>query len=90
MEVTGIIKKMYPLASGKTKDGSKDWQSRDFMIETEEKYPQRFCLTLMGENTTRFGVSEGDKVAVKFDGHAKEYNERCYNSLIAWDVKKIE
>ncbi len=90
MEVKGIIKKMYAIASGKTKDGSRDWQSREFMLETEDEHPQQFCLTLMGENTSRFEVGEGDKVVVKFDGRAKEYNGRCYNSLVAWDIKKIQ
>lgn len=89
MEVTGIVKKMYPLASGKTKDGTKDWQSQDFLLETEAQYPDRFCFTLLGENTTRFGIAEGDKVLVKFNGQAREHNDRCFNSLIAWDVRKV-
>ena len=62
MEITGIIKKIYPLQEGTSKSTGNKWKSMEFLLETEDRYPQSACLQLMNDNCTRFEIKEGDKV----------------------------
>lgn len=89
MEITGIIKKIYPLQEGKSKTTGNPWRSMEFLLETEEKYPQSACFLLMNDNCTRFDIKEGDKVKVQFDMKAREWENKGYNSLNAWRVDKV-
>lgn len=46
MEITGIIKKIYPLQQGTSKSTGQPWKSMEFLLETEDRYPQSACLLL--------------------------------------------
>lgn len=61
----------------------------EFLLETEDRYPQSVCLLLMNDNCTRFEIKEGDKIKVSFDMKAREWENKAYNTLIAWKVDKI-
>ena len=43
----------------------------------------------MNDNCTRFDIKEGDKIKVQFDMKAREWENKAYNTLIAWKVDKI-
>lgn len=90
MQITGIIKKMYPLQEGVSKTTGNPWKSLEFLLETEDRYPQSACFLLMNENCTRFDIQEGDKVMVQFDLKAREWENKAYNTLNAWKVDKIK
>lgn len=89
MEITGIIKKIYPLQQGTSKSTGHPWKSMEFLLETEDRYPQSACLLLMNDNCTRFNIKEGDKVKVQFDMKAREWENKGYNTLNAWKVDKV-
>ena len=89
MEIIGIIKKIYPIQEGVSKSTGNPWKSMEFLLETEERYPQSVCLLLMNDNCTRFEIKEGDKIKVSFDMKAREWENKAYNTLIAWKVDKI-
>ena len=57
MEITGIIKKIYPLQQGTSKSTGQPWKSMEFLLETEDRYPQSACLLLMNDNCTRFNIT---------------------------------
>lgn len=76
MEITGIIKKIYPLQQGTSKSTGQPWKSMEFLLETEDRYPQSACLLLMNDNCTRFNIKEGDKVKVQFDMKAREWETK--------------
>lgn len=46
MQITGIIKKMYPLQEGVSKTTGNPWKSLEFLLETEDRYPQSACFLL--------------------------------------------
>ena len=58
MEITGIIKKIYPLQEGTSKSTGNKWKSMEFLLETEDRYPQSACLQLMNDNCTRFELKK--------------------------------
>lgn len=89
MEIIGIIKKIYPIQERVSKSTGNPWKSMEFLLETEDRYPQSVCLLLMNDNCTRFEIKEGDKIKVSFDMKAREWENKAYNTLIAWKVDKI-
>ena len=89
MEIIGIIKKIYPIQEGVSKSTGNPQKSMEFLLETEDRYPQSACFQLMNDNCTRFDIKEGDKIKVQFDMKAREWENKAYNTLIAWKVDKI-
>ena len=89
MEIIGIIKKIYPIQEGVSKSTGNPRKSMEFLLETEDRYPQSACFQLMNDNCTRFDIKEGDKIKVQFDMKAREWENKAYNTLIAWKVDKI-
>ena len=73
MEIIGIIKKIYPIQEGVSKSTGNPWKSMEFLLETEDRYPQSACFQLMNDNCTRFDIKEGDKIKVQFDMKAREW-----------------
>ena len=75
--------------TGTSKSTGQPWKSMEFLLETEDRYPQSACLLLMNDNCTRFNIKEGDKVKVQFDMKAREWENKGYNTLNAWKVDKV-
>ena len=48
MEIIGKVIFILPLRSGTGKSG-KQWRSREFVIETDWKYPRKMCATLFND-----------------------------------------
>lgn len=74
------------------------YKSIDFVIETEEQYPQKASITIFGKAHEQHGfkaerffdeVSVGQKLNVEFNLKAREYNGKYYNDLSLWNYKKI-
>lgn len=74
------------------------YKSIDFVIETEEQYPQKFVINIFGKGHEQHGfkadrfsdeVQVGQKLSVEFNGKATEYNGKHYNNLSLWNYKKV-
>lgn len=64
---------------------------REFVIETEDKYPQKIIFQCLNDRIDYLNrISEGDMVNVKFNLTGREYNGKYYNSLNAWDIRAID
>lgn len=62
---------------------------RDFVITTNEQYPQDIKLSALKERVEQLnGLSEGDEILVKFDLRGREYNGNYYVDLNAWRIEK--
>lgn len=90
MEFIGTIRKIYPLTEGTSKSTGNVWKCMEFVVETEDKYPQTACFQLMNDNCTRFEIKEGEKVNVQFDIRCREWEGKSYNTLTAWKITKIQ
>lgn len=87
MEITGRIIFISPVISGISQRTGNPWASLEFVIETDDQYPQKVCLKLFGqERIDKFTSQVGDRVTAHFDCNATEYNGRWYNQLNAFSV----
>lgn len=90
MEISGTIKKIYPIKEVTSKTSGEVWKTMDIVIEEEgERYPQSACLQLSNDNCTRFNLKEGMKVLAKFDIRCREWEGKSYNTLNAWNITVI-
>ena len=79
----GKIKKIFD-----QQDFPSGFYKRDFVITTEDQYPQDVKFTATKERTEQIArYSEGDPVLVKFDIRGREYNGNFYVDLNAWRVE---
>ena len=88
MELQGKVIAVLPQKTGVSSKG--EWKSQDFVIETHESYPHKMVFNVFGaERLERFNIVMGEEISVSFDIDAKEYNGRWFNSIRAFDVKKV-
>lgn len=85
MDITGkikLIREEQSFQSGFTK--------REFIITTEDKYPQDISFELLKDKTSLIsGCNDGDRLKVFFEIRGREYNGKYYNSLVAWKLEKL-
>ena len=88
MEIQGKVIVILPKRTGVSSKG--EWKSQEFVIETHESYPHKMVFSVFGaERLERFNIIMGEEISVSFDIDAKEYNGRWFNSIRAFDVKKL-
>ena len=82
MEVKGTIKAIFA-----EQVISDKFRKREFVLTTNDKYPQDVLFQLTQGNTDLIDtIRVGEEVDVKFNLRGKEYNGRYYVSLDAWQV----
>ena len=85
-EIKGKVKKIF-----EQQDFPSGFYKRDFVITTEEQYPQDVKFTAVKERTEQVAkLQEGALVLVKFDIRGREYNDNFYVDLNAWRVESAE
>ncbi|MEY2774659.1 MAG: hypothetical protein RLZZ275_1006 [Bacteroidota bacterium] len=82
-ELKGTVKKIFD-----QQDFPSGFYKRDFVVTTEDQYPQDIKFTAAKERTEQLmRFREGDRVNVKFDLRGREYNGNFYVDLNAWRVE---
>jgi Domain of unknown function (DUF3127) len=85
MEITGRLMQVLQEQGGEGKNGR--WAKCDFVIETQEKFPKKVCLTAWNDLIgTIKGMDIGTEIKVSFDISSREYNGRWYTDVKAWRV----
>lgn len=67
-----------------------DFTKRDFVVETQEQYPQKVNFELVKDKTAiadRFSV--GQQVKVSFNIRGSEWNGRFFVNLSAWKIEAM-
>lgn len=86
MEITGKIKAIFDekaFPSGFTK--------REFVITTEEQYPNDIMFELLKEKGQLMqSYSPGDRITVQFDIRGREWQGKYFNSLVAWRIDGVK
>lgn len=89
MEITGRIIEVLPERSGMSARG--EWKSQSFVIETHDQYPRKMVFDVFGaERLQRFNIKGKDEVTVFFDIEARQYQDRWFNNIRAYDVRKLD
>ena len=81
-KTTGIVKLIQP-----EQVISEKFRKKDFVITTEDKYPQDVMFTLTQNNTDLVDtIKVGEKVEVSFNLRGREWESRYFVTLEAWSV----
>ncbi len=71
--------------------GGRRWMAQEFVLETAERYPQRVCFSLRGEDAIgKAAIREGFPYRVTFSVDAREYNGRWINEVRAYRVEPLD
>ena len=83
-ELKGKIKVLFD-----QQDFPSGFYKRDFVITTNEQYPQDIKFGALKERVDQLnGLVEGDEITVKFDVRGREYNGNYYVDLNAWRIER--
>lgn len=84
-DITGKIIAVLPTKSGTSARGTQ-WSSQTAVIETHEQYPKRVAFDVLGDKITEFNLQVGEEVTVSFAIDARQYQDRWFNSIKAWNI----
>ena len=88
MAIKGTITHLLSMQSGVSKS-NKEWQKRDFVIETDGQYPKSICFSLWGDKAVNPLLTIGNRVEVDFDAESREYNGRWYTELRCYNLSAL-
>lgn len=86
LQIKGTVKQILEEQSGTGKNGP--WRKRDFILETEGKYPKEVCITQWGDNIDQADVQEGEEIVAYIDIQSREYKGNWYTDVKAWKIEK--
>jgi len=88
LSVKGKFVKALPEISGEGRNGR--WVKQSFIIETMDQYPKKICLIAWGDKTAAVkSMNEGDEVKAQISIESREYNERWYTDVRAWEIERL-
>ena len=83
-ELKGKIKVLF-----EQQDFPSGFYKRDFVITSNEQYPQDIKLSALKERVEQLnGLGGGDDILVKFDLRGREYYGNYYVDLNAWKIER--
>lgn len=90
MELQGKVIAVLPERSGVSQRG--EWKSQEFVIQYQEgQYPRHLQFTVFGaERLARFNIQIGQYVLVAFDIDARQWNDRWFTDIRAYDVRQVD
>lgn len=85
MELKGKVIAVLPLQSGVSRTGN-EWKKQEFVVETQEQYPKKVCLSLF--NKIEMCPVVGEDVVVHINIESHEHNGRWFTQVNAWKIDK--
>lgn len=84
MEIQGKIIELLEPKSGQSSRGS--WKKQDFIIETEDAFPKKVCITNWNDKVDIASLKPGDQVTVSINIESREYNGNWYTDVKVWKL----
>ncbi|MGF1565116.1 MAG: DUF3127 domain-containing protein [Flavobacteriales bacterium] len=67
-----------------------DFTKREFIVKTDEQYPQFIPFELIKDKTSLIDAFKiGDPIKVSFDIRGREWQDRFFINLSAWRVEQV-
>jgi hypothetical protein len=83
LEITAKLLYALPEQTGQGKNGP--WVKQDFIVETEEQYPKKVCMSAWGDLVPQFkSYTPGTRLKISFRVESREYNGRWYTDVRPW------
>lgn len=87
MQVAGKIIHLLPVQTGTGRNG--EWIKQEFILETQEQYPKKICISTFGLLATSMdSYSQDDEIIAYYNLESREYNERWYTEVRAFKIEK--
>ncbi len=84
LEIEGVLIKKFD-----TQQVSASFQKREFVLETQEQYPQQIKLELTQDKCTLLDpFNEGEKMKASFNLKGREWQGKYFVNLQAWRLDK--
>ncbi|HOU74871.1 DUF3127 domain-containing protein [Tenuifilum sp.] len=88
MEIQGKLIKKLDQQTGHGKNGA--WVKQEFIIETQEQYPRKICISLWGDKVRELDpIQEGSQIKVAINIESREFNGRWYTDVRAWRIEPM-
>lgn len=85
MEVSGKIIQILPEQTGTSARG--EWSRQDFIIETNEQYPKKICISNWGKKADLGAAPVGTEVTCHINIESREFNNRWYTDVKVWKME---
>lgn len=87
MQVAGKIIHLLPVQTGTGRNG--EWIKQEFILETQEQYPKKICISTFGLLATSMdSYSQDEEIIAYYNLESREYNERWYTEVRAFKIEK--
>jgi hypothetical protein len=88
LDISGKVLMLGQVQSGEGKNGT-PWTRQELIIETEEQYPKKICLSCWGDKSAEArSFAPGEKIKASISIESREYNGRWYTDIRAWKFDK--
>lgn len=84
MEISGKIIQILPEQKGTSARG--EWTRQDFVIETNEQYPKKVCISNLSNKVNLAGAGIGAEVTCHINIESREFNARWYTDVKVWKM----
>ena len=85
-QMEGVLHKVF-----ETEQKSERFQAREFVVETQEQYPQFVKFQLVQEKCELAdSYNEGDRIRVHFDLRGREWQGKYFTNLNAWRMEAAD
>lgn len=81
MRIIGKVVGLMPLQTGQGKNG--EWKKQDIILETEERYPKKICISFFNEKIIDENMKFGNLLIIDVDIESREYNNKWYTNVFA-------
>ena len=85
MQIIGKLLELLPLQKGEGKNGT--WKKQNIIVETEETYPKKICISIWGDKINSGILIPGETLNISFDIESREYNGKWYTDVKALKVE---
>ncbi|MFO7613065.1 MAG: DUF3127 domain-containing protein [Bacteroidales bacterium] len=79
MDISGKITQILPEVKGEGRNGP--WKRQDFILETDDQYPKKVCISVWNDKVDVGKLQPGDPVTVEISVESREYNGRWYTDV---------
>ena len=87
MEIIGKIIQILPEQKGKSAKG--EWQKQDFVLETQDQYPKKVCISIWNK---KIDINNFENKVVKcfINIESREFNDRWFTNITGWKIELID
>jgi hypothetical protein len=84
MEISGRFVELLEPKTGQSAKGS--WKKQDFIIETEDQFPKKICISNWNDKVDLSKLKKGDQLNISVNIESREYNGNWYTDIKVWKM----